>query len=155
MYPLAVGNAWSYDVDTGDEKSILAITRVEERKGPVARVRTGATLVQYELLPEGIRTMPEGAWLFRTPFVLGAEWPAPGGRGGTIVAVDSAVRTSAGSFDGCLEVLETGGELDLEIHTVYCPGVGPVSVESTMRSSVGDRSLTVSAKLRGYEVTLP
>jgi len=50
-------------------------------------------------------------------------------------------------------VSETGGKLELEVQTVYCASVGPVLVESTMRSNVSDRALTVSARLRGYEVS--
>ena len=153
MYPLEAGNAWSYDVDTGEASTTLAVTRVEAREGDQARVRTGTKVVRYELAPEGLRTLPDGAWLFRTPFAIGAEWAAPGGRIARIVSVDAVAETPAGSFEGCLQILETGGELDLEIRTVYCPGVGPVSVESTMRSNVSERSLTVRATLRGYEVS--
>jgi hypothetical protein len=153
FYPLESGNAWSYDVDTGDASTTLAVTRVEGRDGMEARVRTGAEVVRYEVLEDGIRTVPEGAWLFRAPFVVGSEWPAPGGRRAQVVSIDAEVSAPAGSFEGCLDVLETGGDLDLEIRTVYCPGVGPVRVESTMRSSVSERSLTVTATLRGYQVT--
>jgi hypothetical protein len=153
MYPLEEGNAWSYDIDTGQAATTLAITRVEKRSGSEAHVRTGRKLVFYELVPEGIRLARGGAWLLRTPFELGAKWDAPGGRAARIVAVDRLAQTHAGTFDGCIEVLETGGELDLEVRTVYCPGVGPVSVASTMRSNVSERSLTVTAKLRGYQVS--
>lgn len=153
FYPLESGNAWSYDVDTGDASTTLAVTRVEGRDGTEARVRTGAEVVRYEVLEDGIRTVPEGAWLFRAPLVVGSEWPAPGGRHAQVVSIDAEVTAPAGSFEGCLDVLETGGELDLEIRTVYCPGVGPVRVESTMRSSVSERRLTVTATLRGYRVT--
>ncbi len=155
MYPLQAGNAWSYDVDTGESSTTLAITRVEERDGAEARVRTGTEVVRYELAPEGVRTLPDGAWLFRTPFTVGATWTARGGRAASIVTVDAVAKTPAGSFEGCLEVLETGGNLDLEIRTIYCPGVGPVSVASTLRSDVSDRSLTVTATLRGYDVSRP
>jgi hypothetical protein len=153
FYPLEVGNAWSYDVDTGEASTTLAVTRVESRDGNDAHVRTGRKVVRYELLADGVRTVPEGAWLFRAPLVVGAEWSAPGDRHARLVAVDAEVTTPAGSFERCLEVLEVGGELDLEIRTVYCPHVGPVLVESTMRSNVSERSLKVTATLRGYEVS--
>ena len=155
IYPLQPGNAWSYDVDTGESSTTLAVTRVEARNGNEARVRTGDRVVRYELVREGIRILPDGVWLVRAPFVVGAEWAAPGGRSARVVSVEVAMQTPAGFFEGCLEVLETGGELDLEVRTVYCPGVGPVSVASTMRSKVSERSLTVTATLRGYEVSSP
>lgn len=153
-YPLLAGNAWSYDVDTGEPSTTLAITRVEGVDGGVAQVRTAKAIVHYEVLPDGIRVPPADAWLIRTPLRPGATWPAPGGRTAELVAVDAVAETPAGSFEGCAEVREVGGKLELEVRTVYCPGVGPVSVTSTMRSSVSERTLTVSARLRGYSVSL-
>jgi hypothetical protein len=153
LYPLQAGNAWSYDVDTGDTTTTLAITRVETFDGRVAAVRTGRSIVRYEVDPDGIRVLPGDTWLVRAPLEEGATWPAPGGRDARLISTGVSVQTPAGAFGGCVEVSETGGELELEIRTVYCPGVGPVAVDSTMRSNVGDRAITVSARLRGFEVS--
>lgn len=153
LYPLATGNAWSYDVDTGEPSTTLAVTRVETFDGRVAEVRTAQTLLRYEVLPEGIRVPPRDEWVLRAPFEEGATWPGRGGRTARLVSMGLHVETRAGAFDGCVLVSETGGKLELEVRTVYCPRVGPVSVESTMRSNVSDRALTVSAKLRGYDVS--
>lgn len=152
LYPLQVGNAWSYDVDTGDDTTTLAITRVEAFDGRVAEVRTGRSTVLYEVLPDGIRVLPGDAWLLRVPLTEGAGWPGPGGREARLISTGVSVETVAGSFTRCVEVSETGGELELEVRTVYCPAVGPVAVDSTMRSQVGDRAVTVSARLRGFDV---
>ena len=153
FYPLQAGNAWSYDVDTGEASTTLAIMRVEAFDGQVARVRTGRALVLYELRAEGIRVPPEDEWVIRAPIEEGATWPGRGGRSARLVSMGLRVETPAGSFRDCVLVSETGGKLELEVRTVYCPGVGPVSVDSTMRSSSGARSLTVSARLRGYDVS--
>lgn len=153
LYPLATGNAWSYDVDTGEPSTTLAVTRVETFDGRVAEVRTAQTLLRYEVLPEGIRVPPRDEWVLRAPFEEGATWPGRGGRTARLVSMGLRVETRAGAFDGCVLVSETGGKLELEVRTVYCPRVGPVSVESTMRSNVSDRVMTVSAKLRGYDVS--
>jgi hypothetical protein len=152
LYPLRSGNAWSYDVNTGDPSSTLAVTRVETVDGSVATVRTGEQTVQYEVREDGIRVVSEGAWLFRLPYEDGASWPARGGRTGRLVSTEVSIKTRAGSFTDCLEVVETGGKLELEVRTVYCPSVGPVAVDSTMRSNVSDRSISVHARLRGYRV---
>ena len=154
LYPLQTGNAWSYDVDTGEASTTLAVVRVEAFDGHIAEVRTGRAVVRYQVLAEGIRVLPGDAWLVRAPLEAGATWPGRGGRTARLVAADTAVETRAGSFDRCVEVLETGGKLALEVRTIYCPRVGPVSVDSTMRSNVSDRVVTVSARLRGYDVTL-
>jgi hypothetical protein len=153
LFPLATGNAWSYDVDTGESSTTLATSRVETFDGRFAEVRTAQTLLRYEVLPEGIRVPPGDAWVLRLPLEEGASWPGRGGREARLVSVGLSMETRAGVFEDCVLVSETGGELDLDVRTVYCPRVGPVSVESTMRSSTSDRVLTVSAKLRGYEVS--
>jgi len=106
-----------------------------------------------EVLPEGIRVPPSNAWLVRAPLVEGATWPGRGGRTAFLISTGTTVQTPAGAFDRCMEVLETGGKLDLEVRTVYCPGVGPVVVVSTMHSNVSDRVVTVSAQLRGFDVS--
>ncbi len=152
LYPLQTGNAWSYDVDTGDESTTLGIARVEAFDGRIAEVHTGRTVVRYEVLPEGIRVPPGDAWLIRAPLVEGATWAGRGGRTARLASIDMTVETPAGTFDGCVEVVEMGGKLELEVRTVYCPQVGPVRVSSTMHSNVSDRVATVSAQLRGYEV---
>lgn len=153
LYPLQTGNAWSYDVDTGELSTTLGITRVDTFDGRIAEVHTGRAVVRYEVLQEGIRVPPDDGWLIRAPLVEGATWPGRGGRTARLNDVDARVVTPAGTFDRCMEVVETGGKLELEVRTVYCPHVGPVKVDSRMRSNVSDRAVTVSAVLRGYQVT--
>ena len=155
LYPLALDNAWSYDVDTGDPPTTLGITRVQSVDGDRVEVRTGDTIVLYELSPEGIRVPPEDVWLVRRPLRVGATWPAPGGRTATVIALDLSAETGAGRFGDCVEIHERGGSLDLEVRTIYCAGVGPVVVASTMRSNVSERSVTVTATLRGYRIDSP
>jgi len=153
LYPLRPGNAWSYDVNTGEPSSTLAVTRVATVQGSIATVRTGQGSLKYAISDEGIRVVSEDAWLFRAPLEEGASWPARGGRTGHLVSTEASIETPAGRFSGCLEVVETGGKLELEVRTVYCPFVGPVAVDSTMRSNVSDRSVSVHARLRGYDVS--
>lgn len=152
LYPLQTGNAWSYDVDTGEPSTTLAVTRVESFDGRVAEVRTGEAIVRYEVLDEGIRVLPNDEWLLRVPLEEGASWRARGGRSARLVSTRRSVETLAGRFEQCAEVAEAGGTLELEVRTIYCPGVGPVTLDSTMRSKLSDRALTVSARLRGYDV---
>lgn len=153
LYPLAEGNAWSYDVDAAEGSTTLATTRVDRVEAGVAMVTTGEVTTRYRVSGDGIRVESEDGWLLRAPLRPGASWPARGGRTAEIVALGTQARTSAGTFERCVEVHEHGGQLRLEIRTVYCPGVGPVLVVSTMRSDVSDRVLTVSARLRGFRVS--
>ncbi len=152
LYPLRPGNAWSYEVETGERSPTLAVTRVESLRGSIATVRTGQTTLKYEIRQEGVYVVSDSAWLFRGPFEQGASWPARGDRTAVLVSTNTSIQTPAGTFQGCLEIVETGGSRALEVRTVYCPFIGPVAVDSTMKSDVSDRVLTVRARLRGYEV---
>ena len=151
LYPLTAGNVWSYDVDTGDSITTLAVTRVHSFDGRDAEVRTGEARLRYQVRPEGIFVPEERAWLIKGPIEEGTVWRARGGRTGRIVAMNRSQDTPAGEFEGCVEIRETGGELGLQVSTIYCPRIGPVLVTSTMRSKTSDRSVSVQATLRGYE----
>ena len=153
LYPLVEGNAWSYDIDTGESSTTLAVTRVESFDGRFAEVRTASSTIRYELRPDGIYVPAEDAWVIRSPLRSGATWLGRGGREARVLATAVTANTPAGTFRQCVDVLEEGGELELEVRTVYCPNVGPVLVTSTMRSHVSERVLTVSARLRGYSVS--
>lgn len=151
LYPLNAGNAWSYDVDSGNATTTLAVTRVHSFDGRDAEVRTGEARLRYQVRPEGIFLPEEGAWLIKSPIEEGTAWRARGGRTGRIVATNRSQDTPAGKFEDCVEIREAGGELDLQVRTIYCPRIGPVLVTSTMRSKTSPRSLSVQATLRGYE----
>lgn len=155
FYPMTQGNAWSYDVDTGQASTTLAIVRVEAFDGRIAEVRTGQAVVRYEVRPEGIRIPSQDVWLLRAPLREGATWLARGGRMARLVSMQARTDGEAGRLEHCIEVLETGGALELEVRTVYCAGIGPISVRSTMKSKVSERTVTVSARLRGYDVRPP
>ncbi|MEM8606823.1 MAG: hypothetical protein AAGF92_06945 [Myxococcota bacterium] len=152
LYPFQEGNAWSYDVHTGDETTTLAVKKVDSVHGPIVTVSTGGAKVRYEVRDEGVYVPGEQAWLFKSPLEQGATWPARGGRTAEITSTIASIQTAAGSFQGCLEVRETGGRLGLEVRTIYCPFVGPVAVDSAMHSDVSDREASVSARLRGYTI---
>lgn len=150
LYPMAVGNAWSYDVDTGDGESVLAVFRVLALEGNIAEVEvTGVQDVQrYELRPKGIFRVAKGAFLLRAPIVVGATWSSGGGMTARVVATDRRISGSAGQFERCVEVLEQGAASGSRITTTYCPGVGPALVELVL--DLPTRPVRVVSRLRGY-----
>lgn len=150
FYPLKVGNVWSYDVDSGDETPTLAITKVERVDGSLVELRTNrAQAVRYELRPEGI-SAGDRVWLLRAPIRTGSEWQSRGGRVAMVGSTTETITTEAGTFSPCVRVHERGGELELDVTTVYCKDVGPVYVQSTMTTKRG--SVSVTARLRGYSL---
>ncbi len=151
LYPLRMGYVWSYDVDSGEKTPTLAITKVQSVAGSRVTVRTNqGAAVHYEMLPDGI-SAGVGVWLLRSPIRAGESWPSRGGRVATVAAVDESITTIAGSFESCVRVEESGGELGVEVTTIYCPAVGPVFVRSSMATQRA--TVAVTARLRGYSLT--
>ena len=150
LYPLSEGSAWSYDVDTGDGDSVLAISRVTRVTGRVVEVATGAGAIRYELRPEGVYRAGKGSWLLHDPIETGARWSSGTGVTAHIDSVSVLIETQAGRFEGCVRVNETGADSGQTVQTVYCPDVGPVEVVSEM--FVRDQQIRVVARLRGYQI---
>lgn len=151
LYPLHEGAAWSYDVDAGDgEASVLATTRVIRVQGTSVEVQSGQAVLRYAFLPDGIQRVDGGTFLLRAPVALGSEWPAGLNTQARVTAVDQLLQTPAGNFESCVVVTEQGGDSGRKVTTSYCPGVGPVRVDSEME--VRGKLLRVTATLRGYSL---
>ena len=150
LFPMAPGNVWSYDVDTGDALPTLAISRVQFQQGPRFEVITGSKSSFYEYRQDGIYKPLAKGWLLRSPIRRGERWPAGNGRTADIVADNTSVDTPAGRFSHCVRVLETEQDAGRRIETVYCPDVGPVLIRSSLVLTAETASVT--ATLRGYKL---
>jgi hypothetical protein len=149
LYPLAAGYAWSYDVDSGEGQSVLAVARVARMQGAVAEVVTGApTALRYAVQTDGIAHADTGGYLLKAPVTLGASWPSGPKSVARVTALHVPFTSPAGSFSECVVVEEANATSGQRITTTYCPGVGPVQVVSEM--DVRGQTLRVTAKLRGY-----
>jgi hypothetical protein len=150
LYPLALGSAWSYDVDAGDGESVLAITRVVEAGPGYAGVLGGEGVRRYELRPDGLFQSALGGYLLKAPIAANATWDAGRGITARVAETALAIETAAGRFTGCVRVIEEGAASGAVVRTVYCPDVGPVEVESRIVLDHG--AVQVIARLRGYRI---
>jgi len=150
LYPLREGSAWSYDVDAGDGQRVLATSRVLRIANGLVEVQSGQGVQRYLLTPEGIKRPAGDAYLLRAPIAAGQVWPAGPSTEARVSAVEQRVTTPAGEFEACVVVDEQNTESGQHITTTYCPGVGPVRVESRM--TVRGQNLRVIAELRGYSL---
>lgn len=151
LYPLREGAAWSYDVDTGDgDPPVLTTAHVLRVEGPTVEVQSGQAVLRYALLPEGIQRADSGTFLLHAPISLGSEWPAGLNTRARVSAVGQLLQTPAGTFESCIVVTELTPDSGRKVATSYCPGVGPVRVESEME--VRGKLLRVTATLRGYSL---
>ncbi len=151
LYPLSDGNVWTYDVDTGVDLSALGISRVVEVQGPRVTVENNGSsqdAIVYELRPEGIFRVASETWLLKRPIEVGATWPAAGGREARVRSIDEHVEVAAGTFDGCVAVVETDGRQQVE--TIYCPDIGPVVVDTRIETELSGQTVVVRGELRAH-----
>lgn len=148
LYPLAEGNAWSYDVDSGDGDPVLAVSRVLTVTPTGVIIATGKEQVAYERRADGLFKPAKGAYLLKEPLAVGSRWSSGAGMSAAVVRDVASIETPAGQFSHCAEVEELHGDTGNHILTTYCPDVGPVRVVSEM--VVRGHTLRVTALLRGY-----
>jgi hypothetical protein len=151
LYPLRTGAVWSYDVDTGQGPTILAITRVVRAEGSAVEISVGKASIQYERRAEGLFRPDRQAFVILAPVKAGASWDAGGGSTAEVRSVDRSLDTPAGRFQGCVEIVESGGSGGKVVRTVFCPDVGPVEVVSSM-ALPGEGQVEVTARLRGFNL---
>jgi len=129
-YPFSAGWKWAYNVER-EGQTMLATTAVTERSGDTAIVQSGDQRLSYALGPEGI-SRREGLrtsdFLLRSPIRAGATWPIEGGQA-KVAEVGKAVTVPGGTFPNCATVEESRTNPERVTRTVYCAGVGPVSIE--------------------------
>lgn len=153
LYPLAEGNVWSYNVDTGTGENTLAITRVISRVEDRVEVTSGGDPVVYQIRDEGIFRPGSDTWLLKAPVREGAEWPSSQGMTARVTSTQATVETPAGSFEGCVRVEEAGGDAERFVQTVYCPGIGPVFLESRMQLATSPTPVRVIGRMLGHDVS--
>ena len=163
LYPMGEGAQWVYDVDTGgDEPPTLGIFEVVYVNGNdrrIANVRgmnargivTHGDAIGYRIERGGIRHLATGTWVLREPIAVGASWEGMGGRTARDTDIARRVEVVAGTYEGCVVVEESGGEDGRVVSTTYCPRVGPVIIESTLRSELTNRTIGTQARLRSHD----
>ena len=159
LLPLAVDNVWTYDAyDQDGHGPTLAGLRVTEAAGNrfvLESLLSEDTARIYELRDEGIFLPEHDAWLLRDPIEVGRTWRARGLREATVRALDVRASVPRGDFEGCVQVDEDGGELNIHVETIYCPGVGAVSTRSSMRQDSTGLTMSQRAVLREYAIATP
>jgi hypothetical protein len=79
----------------------------------------------------GIFRERTGTLLLKTPPEQGARWPSGPGVSARIARVGLRVAVAAGTFEGCIEVLEERSvPVPSTITTTFCPDVGIVRIET-------------------------
>jgi hypothetical protein len=80
---------------------------------------------------QGLMRNRTGMYLLRTPLTPGTRWPSGLGASSRVGKLDQSIKTEAGAFEGCAEVIEERlSPVRGTITTTFCPEVGMVRVET-------------------------
>lgn len=150
LFPLEPGTVYSYMVRDGTELPTLATLRVLEASGDRVTIQRNRQPEEVLVVSaEGIALLAEPAWLVRAPIVVGATFPAEGGRTARVASIGEEVRTGLGEHRGCVRIDERDEESRIETQTTYCPDIGPVRIVSSLVSELSGVRLEVRAELIG------
>lgn len=159
LMPLAEGNVWTYDAydQDGHGPTIagIQVTRGTAGEFTVASLFASNSRETYQVRPEGIYLPDSRGWLLRDPVVVGQRWPTRNERQAEVVNTDVRITTPRGTFEGCVQINEDGGELEIHVETVYCTDIGVVATASSMTSNMTGMTVTQRAELREYVVEPP
>ncbi len=138
LFPLAIGNRWTYRVQFMGAKQLLSVSIVSGGQGEFVDNRGQHYFFDHAGLRDDKR------YLLREPLELGKKWSAvvslTESEGYEVVGVGETIEVPAGHFVGCVRVegRSPGGQGVQLAEQVYCPDVGLVRV-TTYEEREGQR----------------
>ncbi len=155
-YPLAVGNAWEYELDFRGQKVKKRI-RIEAEKAGIFTDSEGA---RWQMDGRGLRDTGK-RYVLRSPLALGTSWKAVASEVSVeefeVVDVGARLETAAGRFDDCVTVRASNAVSEGVVqhaYMTYAPGVGLVQVRVEMVLN-GTAPVPQSViRLTGYDVAV-
>ena len=158
LFPLAVGNEWTYldrspalaPGDKPPERTVRILSRSAD--GFFRDNERGELRADVDCLRDRSRR------LLCAPVAKGHSWVSVTGVSATeryeVVATGERVRTPAGTFSDCVRVrahVRAGPGAEHVLELTYAPGVGPVRIE-TFAVVEGKATAQVSAELKSYSL---
>lgn len=146
--------AYETEAESTGERGLLVL-EVRRPRPNRAELVVAGRIRRLEIDETGIRHVT-GGWLLKDPLTSGASWPGDFGSI-RVTALDRAVSTPAGEFQGCLETLESSNsaEFSKQTTTVYCPHVGIVMRRTEVESDQGHGVETIRLRSHGPRFELP
>jgi hypothetical protein len=144
-FPLVDGTIYSYATESDTEGRGVLTARVHRADATHGELVFTTGRKRFSYTPEGVRSEPSGNFVLAAPVVRGATFR--GQNGGRAIIEDTAVvvTVKAGTFQGCVRVMEErGGDRRARFVTVFCPDVGIVIVEAQSADNY-ERAELVSA----------
>jgi hypothetical protein len=147
------GSTWAYEISKylpGDKiEKGFAAARVVKSSPSSFEVQTPSETIVYEIHPDGIYKPKAGYYLIKDPLQVGLRWPLPDGGEVRINRVGIRETTDAGTFEGCITIVEEGRGGRAE--WTYAPNVGPIHLRY-FDLSLGQPVLIMEAKLKAFRL---
>lgn len=136
FFPLVDGHIYNYRTtrigDAGSESGMLML-KVHRESATAGELRRPVGTQRFEYGPLGVSTVTKTgnpAYLFKWPPTPEARWLGPQGGESRVGATDVTVTTPAGTFSGCMALVEERrGDVPTRITTTLCPDVGITLLE--------------------------
>ena len=133
FFPLVDGMVYTYTTvnEVGEQGLLLArVFRSDPKRGEL-RFPTGAR--SFEFAADGVLLRArngETSYVLKSPLAVGATWRGEHGGNTRVLSVSASIDTPGGHHDGCVQTMEERlGDRPVRYATVFCPGVGVVSLE--------------------------
>jgi len=153
LFPLAVGNRWTYDVSFLGARQALTVSIVSGEGGEFVDSRNQ----RFSVGPGGVRD--EHRYLLREPIEVGRGWSSIINVTTTedyhVEEIGIRMDVPAGHFEDCVRVeakSPQGQNMSLIADQVYCPGVGLVRVITFQERSGVRGPAQVTQELSSYRV---
>ncbi len=155
LFPLAIGNRWTYDVSFAGAKQTLSVSIVSAEGSTFQDSRGWKFIAE----PDGLRD--EHRYLLKEPISVGSHWSSIIDVATTedyrVAEVGIGLDVRAGHFDACVRITSRSPQtpgVALLAEQIYCPGVGLAKV-MTYQEKQGNRGPAQwSQELASYHVTV-
>lgn len=144
-FPLVDGTIFHYETtNEAGERGVL-IARVHRTDATHGELIFPTGKKRFTYTPEGVRLDPAGDFVLAAPITPGARFRGQNGGRAVIEGTDVVIDVKAGSYRGCVRVVEErGGDKRARYATTFCPDVGIVALEAQAGMSF-ERAELVSA----------
>jgi hypothetical protein len=153
LFPLALGNRWTYDVSFKGAKQSLSLSIVSADGSTFTDSRNQKFILDHD----GVRD--EHRYLLKEPVAAGSKWMSIIDVSSTenyaIAEVGTSVEVPAGRFDGCVRVeacSPQGPGSALVAEQTYCPGVGLTRLVTYHEQDGNRGSVQWNQELASYHV---
>lgn len=138
FFPLVDGMVYTYKTvnEVGEEGLLVArVHRVDATHGEL-RFATGARTFEFARDGVVLKSRAGDAYVLKAPLEVGASWRGEHGGNTKVLSVTTTADTPAGHHEGCVQTLEERlGDKPIRYSTVFCPGIGVVSLEVASRAN--------------------